>query len=147
MPPTVSPSPFHSATPSHMSGPKETVPRSLMSTGVPFLAITGTFLRSSSDLRYPSPRIMYRVPLSSSTRPPTSFVLDFTRSITVDSGMPLCQQLVGIDIDPVLAHEPTDARHFGHAGNGCQLIAQVPILNASQIGEALLVTVIDEHIL
>src|SRR6266849_9338366 len=58
----------------------------------------------------------------------------------------ICQQLVGIDIDLVLPHEPTDARHFGHAGNGRQLVAQVPILKASKIGEALLVIVIDEHI-
>ena len=58
----------------------------------------------------------------------------------------ICEQLVGIEIDLVLAHEPADTRHFGHAGNGCQLIAQVPVLNASQIGEALLVAVIDEHI-
>ena len=28
------------------------------------------------------------------------------------------EQLVGIDIHLVLTHEPTDARYFGHSGNG-----------------------------
>src|SRR5438874_601671 len=77
---------------------------------------------------------------------------DFVRARlhAVDDGRQrnaICQQLVGIDIDLVLAHEPTDARHFGHTGNGRQLVAQVPILNASKIGKALLMAVIDEHIL
>ena len=57
------------------------------------------------------------------------------------------EQFVGIDIHLVLPHEPADARHFGHAGNGCQLITQVPVLNASKVGEALPVTVIDQYIL
>ena len=42
IPPTVSPSPCHSATPSRMSGPNVTVPKSRTSTGVPFLVATGT---------------------------------------------------------------------------------------------------------
>ena len=50
-PATVSPVPFHSATPCRISGPNATLPRSRTSTGVPFLFPTGTVSRSLSDLR------------------------------------------------------------------------------------------------
>ena len=45
------PSPFHSATPSRMSGPKLTVPKSRNRTGVPFLLPTATDSRSLRDFR------------------------------------------------------------------------------------------------
>ena len=47
----LSPSPFHSATPSRMSGPKATLPRSRSKTGVPFLLPTAIDSRSSRDFR------------------------------------------------------------------------------------------------
>ena len=58
MPPTASPSPCHSATPSRISGPKVTVPRSRNKTGVPFLELTDTSSRSFREVRYPRPLTM-----------------------------------------------------------------------------------------
>src|SRR5713101_5829618 len=87
MPATVSPSPCHSATPSRMSGPKLTVPRSRTRMGVPFFVATGTVSKSFKERKYPRPRIMYCAPPISSRRPPTSLVLARTFSITVERGM------------------------------------------------------------
>src|ERR1700722_6155279 len=73
-----------------------------------------------------------------------------TRLHAVDNGREgyaISEQFVRIKLHLILAHKPTDTRDFGHTGNGRQLIAQVPVLNTSKIGQALLVTVIDQHIL
>src|SRR6266849_3505045 len=73
-----------------------------------------------------------------------------TRLHAVDNGREgyaISEQFVRIKLHLILAHEPTDARNFGHTWYGCQLVTQVPVLKASKIGQALLVTVIDEHIL
>src|SRR5580700_322551 len=73
-----------------------------------------------------------------------------TRLHAVDNGREgyaISEQFVRIKLHLILTHEPTDARNFGHTWYGCQLVTQVPVLNASKIGQALLLTVIDEHIL
>ena len=37
-------------------------------------------------------------------------------------------------------------RHFGHAGNGFELVAQIPVLKAAQVGEAVLMAVVDKGV-
>ena len=38
-----------------------------------------------------------------------------------------------VHLDLVLAHEPTNRCHFGHAVHRCQSIAQIPVLVAPQV--------------
>ena len=49
MPPTTSPSPFRSATPLLISGPRVTIPRSFTKMGVPLLDLTPTTMFSISE--------------------------------------------------------------------------------------------------
>ena len=44
-------------------------------------------------------------------------------------------ELDRIHLHLVLAHEAADAGHFGDAGDGLQLVAQVPVLDRAQPGE------------
>ena len=44
----------------------------------------------------------------------------------------VCQQAVRIEHDLILAHEAADGRHFGHAFDGREFVAHVPILQAAQ---------------
>src|ERR1035438_6084403 len=118
--------------PSRISGPKETVSRSLMSTGV-------SVLRHHRHVRQIIERLEIAQPANHVSRPAqfqyaaTDFIRARLHPIN-DGGQRYAvrEQFVGIDIHLVLAHEPADARHFGHAGNGCQLITQVPVLNISR---------------
>ena len=75
---------------------------------------------------------MYSAPLISSTSPPTSFVL--------------CRTF-WIEVYLVLAHESANAGHLCDARNSLELIAQIPVLQRAQIGQAFGVAAIDEGVL
>ena len=54
------------------------------------------------------------------------------------------QQLVGIDRDLVLLHEPTDRRHLCHAWDRLELVAEKPILKRAQLGQVVPAGAIDQ---
>ena len=53
-------------------------------------------------------------------------------------------QLIGIEPHLILPHEAADRRHFRHAGNRLELIADEPVLEAPQIGQAVLVRAVNQ---
>ena len=57
------------------------------------------------------------------------------------------EELVGVEVHLILAHKAADAGYLRHAGHGFKLIAQIPILQRPQIGQALGVAAIDDCIL
>src|SRR5207237_886361 len=57
------------------------------------------------------------------------------------------QQLVGIDVDLVLAHEAAHGGYFRYARNRLQGITQIPVLEALHVRQAILLALIDERIL
>ena len=56
-------------------------------------------------------------------------------------------QLIGIDVHLVLPHETAERRHVRHAGYGLQIVAQIPVLIAAQVRQALLAGGIDQGVL
>ena len=52
----------------------------------------------------------------------------------------------GIEIDLILPNEAADGGDFGNARNGLELVAQIPVLKAAQIGQAVLMAVIDKSV-
>ncbi len=96
MPPTVSPFPSSSARPRRRSGPRATLPTSLIVTGVPRSSVfTTTFSMSAVPLRYPRPRTMYSRPEISMSRPPTSSLLLRSASDTASREMPYAARRFG----------------------------------------------------
>ena len=89
---------------------------------------------------------MYCAPLISSSRAAhfvragADFVNDRRERNAVSA------KLVGVEIDLVLPNEPADGRDFGHAGNGFELVAQIPVLKAAQVRQAVLMAVIHEGV-
>ena len=69
---------------------------------------------------------------------------------TVDharKGNAVGEQLVGIELDLILADKSADGRHFSDSRHGRQLIAKLPILNAPQIGQAMRVVPVNQRVL
>src|SRR5260370_725820 len=62
-------------------------------------------------------------------------------------GNTVSAEFVGVDIDLVLLDESPDRRNFGNARNGFKLVAQIPVLNAAQLGETAPVGAIHENVL
>ena len=89
---------------------------------------------------------MYSAPPSSISRPPTSFVLSRTRSITIESGMLYARSLFGIEPHLILAHEAAERSHLRHSGNGLQLIAKEPVLETPQIRQAVAMVVVHDGV-
>ncbi len=56
-------------------------------------------------------------------------------------------KLVRVQIDLVLLDEPADRRHFRYSRNGFELVAEVPILNAAQVGKTALVAAVHKDVL
>ena len=81
----------------------------------------------------PTPRRKNSTSLISITLAPTS-TLDL-RTASVISVNPLSPHLHGIDVDLVLFDVPTDRGDFGHALDRVELVPDVPVLDASQLGE------------
>src|SRR5205823_4457983 len=52
-------------------------------------------------------------------------------------------QAVRVDVDLILFAEPANRRHLGHAGHGIEVITQVPILDRTEISQAVIAGVID----
>ena len=137
MPAAVSPSPSSSATPRRISGPSWMLATSRSSTGVPRSSLLTTICSRSADvLDVAASRTMYSAPLHSTSRAPTSLFDERTASITSISGTPVSGELVRIDGDLVLPHEPAERRHLGDAGHGLQLISDRPVLQRAQIRRA-----------
>jgi AcrB/AcrD/AcrF family len=83
-------------------------------------------------------------------RPFQALVADFIRagSDHFDDGRKrnaVSAKFVGIDINLVLLDE-SDGRDFGNARNGFKLVAQIPVLNAAQLGEAALMRTVHENV-
>src|SRR5439155_26658717 len=55
-------------------------------------------------------------------------------------------QLVRIDVDLVLLDEAADARYFSDARHRRQPVPQVPVLEPTQVGEAVLTRLVDERV-
>ena len=54
---------------------------------------------------------------------------------------------VGIELDLVLLHEAADARDLRDAGNGFERVAELPVLQAAQVGQAQAMAAVDQHVL
>src|ERR1700738_5361314 len=141
MPPTASPSPFHSATPRRISGPNHTVPRSRIRTGVPFLLAAGerpqiaqapNHVLGAPELKQPPAHLVGAV----------TDLVDHRRERDVKGA-----ELVGIQSDLVLTDKTADRRDFRHPWNRLDLIPEKPILEAAQIGETVAMVVIDDEVL
>ena len=52
----------------------------------------------------------------------------------------------GIEIDLILANESADGGYLGDARNGFELVAQIPVLKAAQIRQAVLMAVVHERV-
>ena len=57
------------------------------------------------------------------------------------------EQLVGIELHLILPDEAADAGDFRNSGHGLQRIAQMPVLQAAQVGKAVLAALVDDGIL
>ena len=54
---------------------------------------------------------------------------------------------VGIDVDLVLLLKSADRSHLGHAGHGLELVAKIPVLERSQLGQVVLAGLVHQGIL
>ena len=63
------------------------------------------------------------------------------------SGDAVGEEFFGIEIDLILAHKAADAGHFRDTGHGFKLVAQVPVLQSAQVGQALGVAAIHDGVL
>src|SRR5437588_3416307 len=59
----------------------------------------------------------------------------------------VARELLRIDRDLVLPHEAAHTRHLGDAGYRLQLVAEMPVLERTEIGERVLASRIDERVL
>src|SRR5277367_2790610 len=57
------------------------------------------------------------------------------------------KQLVGIKLYLILLYEAADAGDLSHSRHGLQRIAQMPVLQATQVGETVLAALVDDGIL
>ena len=76
---------------------------------------------------------------------------DFVRTLTDffdhrGGGDAIRVELLGIEVDLILAYESANAGHLCYAGNSLELIAQIPVLQRAQIGHAFGMAAIDESI-
>src|SRR5712692_7981613 len=55
-------------------------------------------------------------------------------------------KFVGVEIDLVLAHESANGGYLGHSWNSFELVAQIPILKAAQVGQTALMAVIHKRV-
>ena len=55
-------------------------------------------------------------------------------------------KFVGVHVDLVLLDESADGGYLGDSGNSRELIAQIPILNAAQVGQTALMAVVHERV-
>src|SRR6267143_998076 len=51
-------------------------------------------------------------------------------------------KFVGVEVDLVLAHESANRSYLGHSWNSFELVAQIPILKAAQVGQTALMAVV-----
>src|SRR5258708_17663141 len=58
----------------------------------------------------------------------------------------VCAKFVGVQVDLILAHESADGGYLGHSGNRFELVTQVPILKASQVGQTALMAVVHKRV-
>ena len=71
-------------------------------------------------------------------RPPTSRFESRTTWETLAKGNAVSPQFHRIDGDLVGLHKPAHGRHFGHAMRPWSLVAQVPVLQRTQLGPGVL---------
>ena len=146
MPPTTSPWPSNSATPRRRSPPRCTVPT--------FLAIDR---RAVYDLQHNVFNVRHVLDVAASAH----IILrggdleDLSAHVAVahlDGGYHIRErnvvghERVRIEIDLVLLHEATDGRDFRHAFHRFQRIAQVPVLQRTQLGEIVFAGVVHEGV-
>ncbi len=55
-------------------------------------------------------------------------------------------KFVGVHVDLVLAHKSANGRYLRHSWNSFELVAQIPILKAPQVGQTALMTMVHKHI-
>src|SRR5260370_21241463 len=55
-------------------------------------------------------------------------------------------KFVRVHVDLILANEPANRGYLGHSGNRFELVTQVPILKAAQIGQTALMAVVHERV-
>src|ERR1700720_4393169 len=56
-------------------------------------------------------------------------------------------EFLGIDVDLILANKPSNRRYFSNTGNRFELVTQIPVLKAAQVGQASLPAVIHKSVL
>ena len=56
-------------------------------------------------------------------------------------------EFVRIDVHLILTNESANARHLSNSRDGFKLIPQIPVLNAAQVGEAVLMAVVYKDVL
>src|SRR5216683_6489467 len=55
-------------------------------------------------------------------------------------------KFVRVHVDLVLTHESADGSYLGHSGNSFELVAQIPILKAAQVGQTALTAVVHKRV-
>src|SRR6266481_8514209 len=55
-------------------------------------------------------------------------------------------KFVRVHVDLVLAHESADGGYLGHSGNSFELVAQIPILKATQVAQSALMAVVHKRV-
>src|SRR5260370_4624846 len=55
-------------------------------------------------------------------------------------------KLVRFNVDWILGNDPANRGYLGHSGNRFELVTQVPILKAAQIGQTALMAVVHERV-
>ena len=55
-------------------------------------------------------------------------------------------KFVRVHVDLILANESANGGYFGHPGNSFELVAQIPILKAAQVGQTALMAVVHKRV-
>ena len=90
---------------------------------------------------------MYSRPENSSSRPSTSLLLALIALMTSPMPTVVGGQLVRIDVDLILLDEAADARDLGDAWHGGEPVAQIPVLEAAQLGQVVLPGLVNQRVL
>ena len=146
MPPTVSPSPCHSATPSRMSGPNVTVPKISDEHRRAVLGCNGNCFQVAQRTQIAESANHVFGP-AHFKQASTNFVRTCANSFNDRRERDaIGAKFVGVEVDLVLAHESANGGYLGHSRNSFELVAQIPILKTAQVGQTALMAVVHKRV-
>ena len=116
--------------------------------GVPCLSVPTTIFSMSCDALGVAPAADHVLRAAELDQPPAHVVvavpdrLDHGGDRDVEG-----QQLGGIEVDLVLLLKSADGGHLGHAGHRLELVAEIPVLEAPQLGQVVLAGLVHQGVL